>query len=330
MNPYTKRLFDHERTPATALAYTAWINQYDTCSSFFRFERCVLQQLIPRGIGDAFCQMMILEHTGDSQVLEHNCSKLVNEFPTHLMREVLAPVGNPLVATGNHLSPLDTPQSTLFFGTQPTRCLFQIMRIVPKKAWVGNHFTRAQGGKLFQSNVNPNRSLWHICSWRCCLLSRKTDVSFARAVALAGNGFDCSFNGTVEVHCYCTHFAQDHPFASEPCAVPVVGIGQQIIATKPFETGETCFRYLGFHTAKKRLERQINTHLNVLHYLAVNQFERFTFGFPIRKEVNRVVKCERRARIFIHLLSRGKCLVIHPPAFLKLLLKDAGLAARQV
>ena len=62
----------------------------------------------------------------------------------------------------------------------------------------------------------------------------------------------------------------------------------------------------------------------------VYQLECLSFGFPIRKEVDGIVERKRRAGILVDLLSRGKGLVMHPVAFLKLLLKDACLSASQV
>ena len=330
MHPYTKRLLDHERTSATALACAAWVDHYHTCSSFFRFARGVVHQLIPGGISDAFRQMMMLEHTRNRQIFEHDHAKLINQLSAELMGKIFPPICDSLVNTSNHFPALNTLWRPLFLGTQAPRCPLQVARIAPEEAWVGNHLTRTRGSKLFHSNVNPNRCLRYAV-WRLCFLfSRKTDVPFARTVALAGNGFACSFNGTVEVYRNRAHFAQDHPFASEPCAVPVVRVCKRIIATKPFETGKTRFWIFCFHTAKERFERQIDTHLNMLQLGTMYQFACFSFRFPVRKEVDRVVERKRFIRIFIHLFARGKRLIVHPPACFKLLLKDACLSPRQV
>ena len=323
MHANTKRFLDHKRTSATALARAAWVDHYHTRSSFFRFARGVVVQLIPGGISDTFRQMMMLEHLRNRQVLEHDHAKPSNQRSAELMGKIFPPIRNSFMNTANYFSALGAFWRPLFFGTQAPRCPLQVARIAAEEARVRNRFTRAQAGKLFQSNINPNRRFRDIRSRLRFLLSRKTDVPLARAVALAGNG-------TMKIDRNRAHFRQDYSFAVEPCAVPVVGVRKRIIATNTFETGKTCFCVFRFYAAKERLECQIDTHLNMLQLGTMHRFACLSFGVPVRKEVDRIVKRNRLGRILADLFARGKRLIVHPPTFLKLLLKDVCLPTRQV
>ena len=62
----------------------------------------------------------------------------------------------------------------------------------------------------------------------------------------------------------------------------------------------------------------------------MHRFACLSFGVPVRKEVDRIVKRNRLGRILADLFARGKRLIVHPPTFLKLLLKDVCLPTRQV
>ena len=74
------------------------------------------------------------------------------------MSKIFTPIRNSLMNMGDYFSPLDPPWRSLFFGAQSTRGAFQVALVASKESRVGNHLSRTQGSKLFQSNVNPNRS----------------------------------------------------------------------------------------------------------------------------------------------------------------------------
>ena len=66
-------------------------------ASIFRFAPCDRDELVPGHIGNAFCQMVVLLHVCDIQILEHDCTEPVHQLTGGLMSKIEPSVGDPFV-----------------------------------------------------------------------------------------------------------------------------------------------------------------------------------------------------------------------------------------
>jgi hypothetical protein len=113
MHPYAQIFLYHLPTSATALAGVAWINQYDTPASLFRFARRILYELFPRRIRYAFRQAVVFEHSPCVQVLKCKGSETIDQLPAFLVGEVRPAVRYPFVDATDNFSALHSFWRTL-------------------------------------------------------------------------------------------------------------------------------------------------------------------------------------------------------------------------
>src|SRR5262249_44808350 len=120
--------------------------------------------------------------------------------------------------------------------------------------------------------------------------------------------------------------AQRENAAFQSYAVPILRVGERVIAAKALEPWIAGFLLVRLDTTEERLECQINTDLNILQDLAMHQLERRTINFPCGKERLRIVQPKRFLTLLPGCSAGGKRLVIDKTAFLKHSVEDALLA----
>src|SRR5258708_36104448 len=102
------------------------------------------------------CQTMIVNHAVDHEVFYRNDAEMVHDFPAVLMSEIVAREGDAF-----------RPPRHGFTVLAPFRCAFrefgvlalhlcQRLFFLAEKPGIGNFFTRREGGKRFESNVNAH------------------------------------------------------------------------------------------------------------------------------------------------------------------------------
>src|SRR5262249_678867 len=148
------------------------------------------------------------------------------------------------------------------------------------------------------------------------------DVPLARSRAAQRHRLDRAFDWTVQDDGDRTNFREDQLVSFEPRAVPVLRIGDAVIPAKTFETRIAWVFGSFFHATKEGLKGQINTLRDVLQHLAMYQLERGACFLPERQHGLRLIPGERNA-LLIRVAAGRKRLVINPPAFFKLLPKNA-------
>ncbi len=111
----------------------------------------------------------------------------------------------------------------------------------------------------------------------------------------------------------------------EPHTVAILRIGHAVVAPKLLET-RIAGVFTGLEAAKECLECQIDPNMNVLQDLRVDTLQVRTSSLPDRQQLDRIIQPQRFLAFVPGLFAHGKCLVIDPPAGLKLLIKNALLA----
>jgi hypothetical protein len=290
MHADTQRLLDHRSAPATALRCAAWVNLDIRSTSIFRFVARIGGELLPGGVSNAFRQEVIFQHPCDAQVLENDHAETIDQLPAFLMREVLTPVGYPLMdASNNHPTPRSFWSSLRLFAQAALRSL-QVALIAPKEARVVYRLASRERGKLLKTDIYTNSRFRHVGGLLTRFFDRKGNKSLAGTTMPKCDGFDSAFDGTVEVDRYLADLREDQLVFFEPRAVPVLRVGHTVVSTRALEARVSGVLFTDFDTAKERLECQIDTNLSVLQDLAMHQFERLALGFPIGKHRLSVVQ----------------------------------------
>ncbi len=194
MHTHRQIFLDRCLASATALAGAAWVHLKTHPTSFLRFVVRVGYQLIPGGIRNAFCQMMMFDHARDRQVFKHNRSECVYQFPTKLMRNILAPVGYSFVNTSNNLPSSGSFWRTLFFLAQCSLRSCKVFLITTEKARVGNLFSRRECGKFRKVHINTDHSFGYVRLWAKLFLNRKADKPLSSGRTAQRDGLDRSFH----------------------------------------------------------------------------------------------------------------------------------------
>gem|GEM_PF-3008850 len=97
MYPIRECFCDDHSTSGAPLRCIPGIHQDHTGASFFRFDPGDHDEHIPGYICNALCQIMILFHFYDVQILEHNHTKPIHQLPGGLMSKIEPSVGDPFV-----------------------------------------------------------------------------------------------------------------------------------------------------------------------------------------------------------------------------------------
>jgi hypothetical protein len=92
-----KCLFDDHATSGTHLRRISGIHQDHLRASLFRFALRDSDEHIPGDIGNAFCQMMILLHVCDIQILEYNRPEPIHHLSGSLVSKIEPSVGDPFM-----------------------------------------------------------------------------------------------------------------------------------------------------------------------------------------------------------------------------------------
>ena len=188
MNTHGQILLDHRHTTATALRGAARVNLNTHATSFFRFVAGVRYQLVPRGIGNAFRQAMILDHACDRQVFKHNRAERIYQFATDLVREILSSVCYAFVNTSNCLAAFGAFRCPFFFLAQFPLRSCQVFLITTEEPRIGDGFTSRKGGKCLKTDIDTDRCIRHIL-WLFTLTDPMRSFSFAPSTEKQTNHF---------------------------------------------------------------------------------------------------------------------------------------------
>jgi hypothetical protein len=123
--------------------------------------------------------------------------------------------------------------------------------------------------------------------------------------------------------------AHNQALAGESHAISILRIGDTVVAPEALEAWKSDFLRTLLHTTKERLKCQVRAHLNVLQHLGMHDLQRLPLAFPDREKGLGIVE-PKRSTFGMRVSPRLKRFIIDSPAFLKLLLKDAPLAVREI
>jgi len=184
----------------------------------------------------------------------------------------------------------------------------------PKAARVFNLFTRRQGGKRFESYINPHLGR-HIRQTMSVAFDREAGVPLARATLVDGKGFNPASDGAMVDHHDTAHFGQADTVVMRDGKARLWE-GETIVSVTASEAGVS-WRLASFHSSEECLERQVNPYRNILQDLRVDSFQGRTFLFQSPKGVDLVIQGKPFAFLFPSITPFFKQVVIEPTAFIK-------------
>src|SRR6266699_573158 len=100
-------------TDAACLTRIGRIDFDQLSASFFRFARELTKERRPRGVCNAFCKTMIVNHPVHVKVFDADHPKAIYDLATFLMREVLPSELDAFMHTRDHLTVLATLRGPL-------------------------------------------------------------------------------------------------------------------------------------------------------------------------------------------------------------------------
>jgi hypothetical protein len=142
-----ERLFDGHTTSGAHLRCIPGVHRDHARASLFRFVLCDRDELVPGNIGNAFCQMMVLLHTLDLQVLKHNCTEPVNHHPGSLVSKIVAPIDDPFVDACDDLSGLLPFRSALLCLREFPLRLRKRLLVGAEEPWILDILSVREGGE---------------------------------------------------------------------------------------------------------------------------------------------------------------------------------------
>src|SRR5207248_1971032 len=150
----------------------------------------------PRGIGNAFGQTMIVNHSVHMKVFHADHPKAIDDLSRLLMSEVISTERDTLVHTRYNLAmlvPLGGPLCQLALLTLHTG---KGLLFLAEKARIGYVFSIGESRKGLQANINTDLSSNRFKSFRLTL-TREGDVPLASRGAADRASFHFALDGTM-------------------------------------------------------------------------------------------------------------------------------------
>jgi hypothetical protein len=302
-------------TPAACLTRIGRIDSDELASSFFRFGTKSGKEGRPGDICNAFSKTMVVHHAIDGQILNGNDTKSIDNGTSMLMGEVVPFPGDTLMHTGDSFAVLSAVCCALCQCGVLALDLGQGLLFLTEKAWVLDLFTRRQGGKCLESDINPNLvgALGQALRFT---LDRETGIPLAGAALVDGQGLDLSSYRTVIVQLDRSHLGDDHASIMREGKARLWE-GETIVAVAALEPWKPRLFGTRAHAAEEGFESQINPHRYILQDLRMHGFEGGSLVFEQGKRIDLLIAGERLPCLFIGRLSSLKQVIIEPATFLK-------------
>src|SRR6266511_4180261 len=332
MGAVAQRLLYQFTAMGAHLGGIAGVYQDDDSASFCRFADRHADELRPRYVHDAFAHSAPASrsHLLRLKVFKHDQLIAIDQFAAALVGKVRSSVANPLVdlCQERFLFGVFDPILSVLGSILALLYALEVGFIFAIEARVVDLLAIRERGERCKTDIHA-RDLLRRWQGMRVRLTGKADVPLAGTRTRQRDGLGRTLHRAVHHHMHRADFGEYQSIAFQAHTIAVLRIGDAIVAPELLEARKADFRRTFLHTAKERLERQINPHLNVLQHLGMHQLQRRALGFPARQQRLGIVQPKRSA-FGMRVSPRRKRLVVDPPARLKLLLKDAPLAVREI
>ncbi len=260
-------------------------------------------------------------HAIDGQIFNADNPKAIDDLPTPLVGEVLAPIGDTLVNLRDNVLVPDMIRRVLHclaeFALHPR----QIMLIFAEEAGIGNRLTGGERGKTGQANIHADSIHVQRQGFRL-IRHREAGEPLTTSGMPNGQGLDCISDGAMKLDLEIANLSKVQLAIFQ--AKARLGIGERVIAAITPEAGIARF-FASLDTTKEGFESKVNTDTYILQDLRVNGEKLWMFLFPNHQSVMRIIQTNRYRVFFPCFFAEGQGLIIHPSAFLKGLRKLASL-----
>ncbi len=156
MSPHTERLLHKRSTGTTCLCGETGIHTNNLMSSACSLDGEDVEELPPAGIENTFRQMMILDHVGDTQVLNDN-SMIAFSIAFGRLEMIVTPLAMDLqVGLGNVAGGLTPAVAALLAHSQLALLAPEHLLRRAIEAGIVNRIPFAIGQEDIQSNINAN------------------------------------------------------------------------------------------------------------------------------------------------------------------------------
>ena len=221
---------------------------------------------------------MVLHHAFDVQFFNGDYAVAVDYFTGGLVNEVMPPIANPLMDTGNNLFGLPSFSGAANLLCQFALCFGKGFFFFAEETWIVNELAIGESREGFQANVNADLFFGRRQQFGADL-AREAGIPLVADTA-NGAGLDCAVNRAVLTNRYITDFAQAQ-FALVK-AKAALGIGERVVAVA-LDAGKAWSLAI-LNPAEKGVKSKVNANGDILQNLAVDtrQFRVFLFPFGER------------------------------------------------
>lgn len=289
------------------------VHKYHFSTSVFCFVRKALRELRPCRIGNTFSKAVIMNHAIHIQVFNGDYAKPVYEFPTRLMREIIAAIRNALMNTSDRFTPILSFRRPLFFFRHAPLRFSQRFFIGSKKPWIGNLIASGKCGETGKPDINANHFV-RSQRWSRFYFTRDGGKPLPGRCAGDCYGFGRPLQFPMPHHANTPDFRQmQTAFINSPSRLR---IGNGVVSVSSAKAWIARL-FTRFCSAEKCFKCKIDAHRNILEDLGIHAFESFAFVFQNWKFDSLLVISKRFLLLFPCVLALFKKMVIEPPAFLK-------------
>lgn len=323
MDTLRQVFFDNRTTTGTSLGSVFGVNQYNTPASFCRFARGVLYKSPPGYVSYSLVNgfVAVCLHPINVQIFKDHQPKTVDQLSAFLMGKIITPVFDTGMNVVKSLDSLTSLRTTLWKRTHFALDTLQVLFVLLHPALAFNRFTCAKCGKSGQAQVNTG----HLRRYRqrpWFNFTRETSIPVTQSIALDSERFNSTFNGPVQLNFHVAYFGQSQVVISQLKARLLER--ETVISAKALVSWETVFMTFS-DPAKKRLESQVNSLLNVLQYLRVNVSQFGITDLPARQLLVGIVQAQRFSLLLPGATTQIECTVIDLAARLKCFVQASAL-----
>ena len=301
--------FNHSLTARASLRSSARINQFAHSTSVHSFVLCVLNQLTPSRISDAFGKVVVLHHVLDGKIFKEDRAVCVHQFTAEFMGKVFASVGNALVDVRDDLAAF----GSFIFGISPLRSP-EFIFIASKETRVVYRDTVRECGKDSETHINANYQIVERQGSRF-YFTGKTGVPISNSIPLNIQSLDASFDRTMLDYFDCANFGEKQTIIEK--FKTCLRVCEAIIASVTPKAWIANLFSMLFYSAKIGLKSKINSCANFLQDLRIYLRQFRLFSFPSGKQFDCVEACDGFLLAFPCVLAGRQSLVIHPTTQLK-------------
>jgi hypothetical protein len=239
------------------------------------------EELTPPSISNGFCQVSVLRHVANPQILVIDHIKPLDEHARYFVLAVAALSSDMLVSLGEERHCFASANAPLLATAHLTLATTQIRFGFTVMGWSNDAFPICARCEGFQSEVNRS-FLTSVGQWlNRRLRARNGDIPPIGLLG-DGNGLRSPFDRTGPVYANAPNLGEHENAVVQLCPVAILLEREAMVASAGFEAWETCLlaslypreeRQICLIQPRKHILENVNVDVRILWKFCTNEFE---------------------------------------------------------